>query len=119
MEKILLIGDSWIDFLTIQNLESVCLPGASLYEIKNSLEVELMIKSYDFIIIVGGRNGGYVDGVFEDISIPFKVLRNDNIQKKYLNKQDEAHPNEKGVNLFTKKIIKIVNDVCFPLIENR
>jgi hypothetical protein len=100
-------------------LESVFLPGASLYEIKNSLEVELMMKNYEFIIIVGGRNGGYFDNVFDELKIHHKVFRNDNVHKKYLNKNDKTHPNESGVILFTKKIIKALNDFGFPVINDR
>lgn len=92
-------------------MESVCLPGSSLYEIKHFLEIELLMKNYELIIVVGGRNGGFVDNVFTEMMIPVVVLRNDILQDKYLNKNDKAHPNQKGINLFTEKILKSIKNM--------
>lgn len=108
MNKILLIGDSWIDYITefddIPEIEIICLPGASLYEIRDNLLIELeRCCEYNVIIVVGGRNGGYIDGVFDEISCNLHIIRNDVVENRYLQK-DGTHPNKKGVSMIVEKI---------------
>ena len=111
MKKILLIGDSWIDYFQINDVESVCHPGASLYQLKEMLLIELWSSQYDSVFVVGGRNGGYVDNVFDDVQVETHVIRNDNVDDKYLLKNDKAHPNEKGILLFEQKIKKLIQQI--------
>ena len=111
MYQFLLIGDSWIDFLNINDprIESVCLPGASLYQIRDALMVELCFKNYELIIVVGGRNGGFVDNVFDLIESKVVVLSNDDVSDSFLDENDSAHPNQAGIDDFSNKIKELTD----------
>lgn len=113
MKKILLIGDSWIDYIPDQfcqdnNLEQVCVFGGTCYEIAEHLQVELMNNqnTYSKIILVIGRNCNcYNEKDFQFVSLPFKVIRNDSVPFKLLN-TDLVHPNIKGVEWLMDQIKK-------------
>lgn len=111
MKKILLIGDSWIDYLEIscvEIIETVCCPGASLYQLKEMLLIELWSNEYDFVIIIGSKNGGYVDGIFDDLDVETHLIRNDNVDEKFLLRNDRAHPNKKGIKYIEQKIQELI-----------
>ena len=102
---ILVIGDSWIDYLDLlpNDNYNVCgVPGASLYTLKLYLEVELLMRSYEKVIIIGGING--VDREILQLHPNIKLIRNDKFDRRYLLK-DKTHPNSKGIQKLMKLIL--------------
>lgn len=105
--KILIIGDSWIDYLPVLNKKIFtvcCIPGASVFELKNYLEIELATCTYDKVLVIGGKNG--YDKEILGMHPNLKLLRNDLFADEYL-LSDKTHPSEKCI----KKVLKIINSL--------
>ncbi|CAH6418148.1 Hypothetical protein HVR_LOCUS23 [uncultured virus] len=105
LDCILVIGDSWIDYLPElpSDKYTVCgVPGASLYTLKSYLEMELMMADYSQVVIIGGKNG--VDLEILSAHQNIKLIRNDKFPDKYL-LDDKTHPNSDGI----QEVLKIIN----------